>query len=115
MQKCEKIIKVQLCRELIEDLNLTETTNFEARVRDGVLVIRIVDDAVHHFDEESYEEGYYEGVDDGEVDGYKIGYAIGYGDGQNGSTYDDSYPFMEDDDATCCCKCCACNKCQVYR
>ena len=109
MQKCEKIIKVQLCRELIDDLNLSETTKFEAKVRDGFLVIRVVDEETQRFDEESYEEGFYEGVDEGEIDGYKLGYAIGYDDGQSGSAFDDTFPLV-DDEEECCCKCCSCKK-----
>ena len=108
MQKCEKIIKVQLCRELIDDLNLSETTKFEAKVRDGFLVIRVVDEETQRFDEESYEEGFYEGVDEGEIDGYKLGYAIGYEDGECGNAFDDSFPLLEEEDIPCCCKCCIC-------
>ena len=115
MQKCEKIIKVQLCRELIEDLTLSEATKLEARVRDGFLVIRVVDEEPKHFDEEAYEEGFYEGVDEGEIDGYKLGYAIGYDDGQSGSAFDDTFPLVEDDGVECCCKCCACKKIQACR
>jgi hypothetical protein len=111
MKNIEKIIKVQLCKEMIEELNLTESTVFETRVKDGFLVLQVVDKENSHFDEDSYEEGFYEGVDEGEIDGYKLGYAIGYEDGNARNAFDDSFPLVEEDDMPCCCKCCVCDKC----
>lgn len=108
MQKIEKIIKVQLCKDIIEDLNLTENTAFEVKVEDGYLVIRVVDKEKSRFDEDAYEEGFYEGIDEGEIDGYKLGYAIGYEDGSCGNAFDDSFPLIEDEDTPCCCKCRLC-------
>jgi hypothetical protein len=58
MKNIEKIIKVQLCKEMIEELNLTESTVFETRVKDGFLVLHVVDKENSHFDEDSYEEGF---------------------------------------------------------
>ena len=113
MQKIEKIIKVELCKKLIEDLNLNENTILEASVVDGFLVIRVADEVNTNTRSEAYEEGYYAGTEEGEIDGYKLGYAIGYEDGNCGNAFDDSYPLTDEDETPCCCKCCICaKKCQ---
>ena len=110
MQKIEKIIKVELCKELIEDLNLNENTILEASVADGFLVVRVADEEKTHSKADAYEEGYYVGNEEGEIDGYKLGYIIGYDDGSRGNAFDDTFPLMDEDKEPCCCKCCCCAK-----
>ena len=110
MQKIEKIIKVELCKELIEDLNLNENTILEASVADGFLVVRVADEEKTHSKADAYVEGYYVGNEEGEIDGYKLGYIIGYDDGSRGNAFDDTFPLMDEDEEPCCCKCCCCAK-----
>jgi hypothetical protein len=110
MQKIEKIIKVELCKELIEDLNLNENTILVARVVDGFLEIRVADEVKAQSKADAYEEGYYVGNEEGEIDGYKLGYIIGYDDGSRGNAFDDTFPLVDEDEEPCCCKCCCCAK-----